>query len=107
MVFDTVSALIGQVQSGALRALAVTGKTRAPTLPDTPTMAEAGYPEVEGATWTAVVVPKGTPKHIVEQFKELPASNIAVPEKKSGRTSPTGRKPSGDAIVRARFLSAS
>jgi tripartite-type tricarboxylate transporter receptor subunit TctC len=59
------------IQAGQLRALAVNGKGRSPTLPDIPTMAEAGFPEVEGATWTAVAAPAGTPKDIVAQLNTL------------------------------------
>jgi tripartite-type tricarboxylate transporter receptor subunit TctC len=59
------------IKSGALRALAVTGKTRSPALPDVPTMAEAGFPEVVGATWTAVAAPAGTPKEIIAKLHDL------------------------------------
>ena len=65
------------IKSGELRALAVTGKTRSPTLPDIPTMAEAGFPEVEGATWTAVVVPNGTPKDIVAKLHDMIVASLA------------------------------
>jgi tripartite-type tricarboxylate transporter receptor subunit TctC len=59
------------IKSGDLRALAVTGKERSPALPDVPTMAESGFPEVEGATWTAVAVPAGTPKEIIAQLHDM------------------------------------
>src|SRR5262249_26242746 len=55
-------------QSGKLRALAVPGKARAPALPDVPTMAEAGYPEVEGVTFNGVFAPKATPQPVVERL---------------------------------------
>jgi tripartite-type tricarboxylate transporter receptor subunit TctC len=54
-----------QIQDNKLRALAITSKTRSQILPDVPTMAEAGYPEVEGENWFALLVPAGTPKDIV------------------------------------------
>ena len=66
--FGAMAPAVPLIKSGRLRALAVTGKERSPTLPDIPTMAEAGFPEVEGATWTAVVAPAGTPKDIVTQL---------------------------------------
>ena len=59
------------IKDGKLRALAVTGKARSPALPDVPTMAEAGYPEVEGSSWTAVVVPAGTPKEIIAPLHRM------------------------------------
>ena len=61
-VFSSMPPVAPHITQGTLRALAVTGKERSPTLPDIPTMSEAGFPEVEGATWTAVVVPAGTPQ---------------------------------------------
>jgi tripartite-type tricarboxylate transporter receptor subunit TctC len=56
------------LQSGKLRALAVPGKTRAAALPDVPTMAEAGYPAVEGLTFNGVFAPKNTPKAVVDRL---------------------------------------
>lgn len=56
------------LQSGKLRALAVPGKTRAAAIPDVPTMAEAGYPEVEGLTFNGIFAPKATPKPIVDKL---------------------------------------
>src|SRR5262249_18449876 len=60
--FGAAAPAVPLIKDGKLRALAVTGKERSPTLSDIPTMAEAGFPEVEGATWTAVVVPAGRPE---------------------------------------------
>jgi len=81
--FGAMAPAVPLIKSGDLRALAVTGKERSPTLPDVPTMAEAGFPEVEGATWTAVVVPAGTPKDITAKLhdmivKSLGASDVKV-----------------------------
>ncbi len=69
--FGAMAPAVPLIKNGDLRALAVTGKTRSPTLPDIPTMAEAGYPEVEGATWTAIAVPAGTPKDIIAELHRL------------------------------------
>jgi len=68
------------LQSGRLRALAVPGKARAATLPDVPTMAQAGYPEVEGVTFNGIFAPKATPKPVVEK---LSAAIRAALEKKT------------------------
>ncbi len=56
------------LQSGKLVALAVPGKMRAPTLPDVPTMAEVGYPEVEGVTFNGIFAPKATPRPVVDRL---------------------------------------
>ena len=54
VLFDTISALIGQVQSGELKALAVTGKGRFPAVPDVPTVIESGVvPGYDVTTWMA------------------------------------------------------
>ncbi len=81
--FGALAPAVPLIKSGALRALAVTGKARAPTLPDVPTMAEAGFPEVVGATWTAVVVPAGTPKDIVARLHDMIVSGLAQPDVKA------------------------
>ena len=78
--FGALAPAVPLIKSGGLRALAVTGKARAPTLPDTPTMAEAGFPDVEGATWTAVVVPKGTPKDIIAKLHDMIVASLATPD---------------------------
>ena len=63
--FGAMAPAVPLIKAGQLRALAVTGKERSPALPEIPTMAEAGFPEVEGVTWTAFVAPAGTPKDII------------------------------------------
>ena len=67
------------LKSGKLRALAVPGKTRAATLPDVPTMAEAGYPEVEGVTFNGIFAPKATPKPVVEKLSAAIRAALAKP----------------------------
>ena len=62
---------IPQVRSGKLRALANTSTTRSPSLPDVPTMAEAGFPEASVLSWYGFHVPTGTPTEIVRRIAEL------------------------------------
>ena len=67
-----------QAKAGKLRVLAVTGRDRSPLLPDVPTMAEAGFPGFEFATWFAIVAPAGTPRDILERLNAeiVKAANI-------------------------------
>lgn len=81
--FGALAPALPLIKSGGLRALAVTGKARAPTLPDVPTMAEAGFPEVVGATWTAVAAPAGTPKDIVAKLHDMIVAGLAQPDIKT------------------------
>jgi tripartite-type tricarboxylate transporter receptor subunit TctC len=80
--FGAMAPAVPLIKSGDLRALAVTGKERSPALPDVPTMAESGFPEVEGATWTAVAVPAGTPKEIVAQLHDMIVKSLGQPDVK-------------------------
>jgi|GraSoi_2013_40cm_1033754.scaffolds.fasta_scaffold56379_1 tripartite-type tricarboxylate transporter receptor subunit TctC len=73
---------VPQVQESKLRALAVTGKTRMQALPGVPTMAESGYPDIDGDNWTAVLVPAGTPKEIVALLNREIVKIIALPDMK-------------------------
>ena len=68
--FVETPAVVPQVQSGAVRALAITSIKRSPELPDIPTLAEAGVPEVVGGTWLALMAPAGTPMPIVKKLED-------------------------------------
>jgi len=71
VLFDTVSALIGQVQSGELKALAVTGKDRFPAVPNVPTAIESGLlPGYDVTTWYGVFAPRGTPPHVIAKLNK-------------------------------------
>jgi tripartite-type tricarboxylate transporter receptor subunit TctC len=71
VLFDTVSALIGQVQSGELKALAVTGKDRFPTVPNVPTAIESGMvPGYDVTTWYGVFAPRGTPPPVIAKLNK-------------------------------------
>ena len=68
LMFDTVSAIMPHVRSGAVRALAVTTAKRSSIVPDVPTMAEAGLPGYETSTWGGILAPAGTPKEVVAKL---------------------------------------
>jgi tripartite-type tricarboxylate transporter receptor subunit TctC len=65
MMFANLSAVIGQVRAGTLRALAVASPRRSATAPDIPTLAEQGLNGCEVETWFGVVAPAGTPRAVV------------------------------------------
>jgi tripartite-type tricarboxylate transporter receptor subunit TctC len=67
--FVEAPAVVPQITAGGLRALAVTVPTRIPDLPDVPTLAEAGVPEVVAGTWFALLAPAGTPKAIANKLE--------------------------------------
>jgi tripartite-type tricarboxylate transporter receptor subunit TctC len=64
LMFANLSAVIGNIKAGQLRALAVTSAKRAAAAPDVPTLSEAGLPGFEAATWFALVAPAGTPREV-------------------------------------------
>jgi len=70
LMFEQMYSAMPSIKGGKLRALAVTSKTRAPLLPDVPTMAEAGYPQVEVLNWQGIIGPKGLPADIVKLINE-------------------------------------
>ena len=68
MIFDTITAIQPHVQSGGVRAIAVTTPTRAPSQPDLPTISEAALPGYDANTWGGILAPAGTPKDIVARL---------------------------------------
>jgi tripartite-type tricarboxylate transporter receptor subunit TctC len=71
VLIETVSALLGPIQGGQVRALAVTGKDRFPALPNLPTAMESGaMPNYDVTTWYALFVPHGTPKPIIAKLNK-------------------------------------
>jgi tripartite-type tricarboxylate transporter receptor subunit TctC len=80
VIFDTVSAVLGQVQSGQLKALAVTGKDRFPAVPTVPAAIESGVlPGYDVTTWYGFFVPRGTPPAVVAKLNKTLNEIIAEP----------------------------
>jgi len=77
--FQWLPNVLGPLNSGGARPLAVAGKNRLPALPNTPTTAEAGLPEYEASGWFAMQVPRGTPKDIVARINREMAEALADP----------------------------
>lgn len=78
--FITTAPMIPHVQAGKLRALAVTSAKRLPALPDTPTVAEAGYPGLQVSDWGAFLAKAGTPGAIVDRLNASMRKVLAAPE---------------------------
>ena len=71
VLFDTVTALLGQVQSGQVRALAVTGKDRFPAVANVPAAIESGaLPNYDVTTWYGLFGPKGMPKPVIAKLNK-------------------------------------
>jgi tripartite-type tricarboxylate transporter receptor subunit TctC len=88
------------VKGGKSRALAVTGSTRSPELPDVPSMAEAGYPAVNTQLWSGFFVPAGTPAPIVDKLIKELGKALADPGVQAGlkKLAVTPGGPTGDAF---------
>jgi tripartite-type tricarboxylate transporter receptor subunit TctC len=87
LVFDTVSALLGQIQSGALKALAVTGGERFPAVPNVPAAIESGVlPGFAVTTWYGMFLPQGTAPEIVKKLNAVLNEALADPEVKEKLT---------------------
>jgi tripartite-type tricarboxylate transporter receptor subunit TctC len=65
LMFDQVISASPHIAGGEVHPIAVTGPTRAPTIPDVPTTAEGGLPELQTIAWSALFFPKGTSKEII------------------------------------------
>lgn len=68
LTFGTAPSFMPHIAAGKLRVLAVTGKERLRSLPDVPTTAEAGYPQLNASSWFAVFVPAATPRSVVDKL---------------------------------------
>jgi tripartite-type tricarboxylate transporter receptor subunit TctC len=69
-IFFTLPSLLPQVESGKLRALAITTAQRSKLMPNVPTVAEAGFPGFDVIAWYALFAPRGTPEPVVARLSE-------------------------------------
>ena len=93
--FAALSAAVPQIQDGKLRALAVMSDHRSQALPDLPTIAEAGYPELDGDALVGVLVPTGTPQDIITLLHREIVKIIAQPNMRE-RLAVLGLEPVGN-----------
>ena len=94
MMFDTSVVAGPHIESGRLRALAVTSAKRAAVFPNVPTMAESGVPGYDVVSWQAVFAPAGTPRPIVDRLHAEIAKILQEPEVRD-RLAKLGLDPSG------------
>ncbi len=80
--FTALPPAISNIKDGKLRGLAVLARQRAAVLPDVPTNAESGVPDLESDTLTGIVAPVGTPREIVDRWRNDIAAAVASPEVK-------------------------
>jgi tripartite-type tricarboxylate transporter receptor subunit TctC len=79
LMFQLIPGIIGQVKSGKVHAIAVMAPQRSPALPDVPTTAELGQPQLMSSTWFALLAPKGTPSAIVQRMNTVANEVLADP----------------------------
>ena len=82
MVFETVAAARPMIDGKRVKVLGVTSKNRLPTMPDAPSLAEAGVPGFEMQSWQGVFAPAGIPKAVVDRLDKEIASVVAMPDVK-------------------------
>jgi tripartite-type tricarboxylate transporter receptor subunit TctC len=75
LMVDSLASALPHVQSGRIRALAVTSRARVPQLPDVPSVAEGVVPGFEAAGWSGIVAPAGTPAEII---RKVNADAVAI-----------------------------
>ena len=81
-MFIGLSTITSQVKNGTLKALMVVGDTRSSILPDVPCSRELGIPELNGAQWQGIVVPRGTPPQVVEILHAALLQALRAPDVK-------------------------
>ena len=78
--FATPAAVMEHANAGKLRILAVSSDKRVPNLPDVPTLAESGYPELTASFWTALHAPAGTPPDVIARLNAAANAAMQKPE---------------------------
>jgi tripartite-type tricarboxylate transporter receptor subunit TctC len=75
----TTASLVPHAKTGKIKILAVVAKKRIPALPDTPTMIESGFPELDLGSWQGIYVPRGTPKAIINRLYQAAVKVVHDP----------------------------
>jgi tripartite-type tricarboxylate transporter receptor subunit TctC len=96
VMFDNLPSAMPHIQSGSLKAFAVTSAVRSAALPDVPTVAEAGnLPGFEASSWFGLLAPAGTPPEVVNRLQQESAKALGLPAVKE-RLLAQGAIPSGN-----------
>jgi tripartite-type tricarboxylate transporter receptor subunit TctC len=83
LTFETMLALFPHIQSGRVRALAVTGAKRSSVMPELPTIAESGFPSIIAENWYGFYAPAGTPKPVVDKLNAEIVKILKQPDVKT------------------------
>jgi tripartite-type tricarboxylate transporter receptor subunit TctC len=78
--FGPIAGMVPYIQAGSVRPLAISGDKRSPSLPDVPTMAEAGFPQYKSVGWFGLFAPAGTDKTIINKLSASVAEAIKDPQ---------------------------
>lgn len=93
MMVDNLPSSMPYIKSGKLKALAVTGKTRSPELPEVPTMIESGFKDFEVTAWFGIFVPAKTPPEVINKLYAALKKVLNSPEVKARMTELGGYAP--------------
>jgi tripartite-type tricarboxylate transporter receptor subunit TctC len=104
VIVGTTVLLSGQIESGAVRGLAVTSPARTALLPNVPSVEEAGLKGYDVRTWAGIVAPKGTPAEIVTRLNAEIAAMLADPAVKKALETATGGEVHGSSPAEMRAL---
>jgi len=83
LLFDSVPTMAPWIKAGKVRAIGTSGATRSPTLPDVPTLAEAGVPGFQATLWVGLMAPAGTPQPILEKLNREVTKILSRPDIKA------------------------
>jgi tripartite-type tricarboxylate transporter receptor subunit TctC len=75
----TTASVVSHSKTGKIKVLAVVAKKRIQALPETPTMIESGYPELDLGSWQGIYVPKGTPKAVIDKLYKVTVKVVQDP----------------------------
>ena len=101
LTIDNLPAILPQIKSGGVRALAISTAERWPALPDLPTIAEAGLPGYAAISWQMVAAPAGTPRPIIDRMAAAITKSAHDPAFKA-RVAETGAATAGGTVDEAR-----
>ncbi len=82
VMFSSLTQVMPNIRTGRLKLIAVGSEKRSPVVPDTPTIAESGYPDYEVSVWWGVATPSGAPKAVLAKLRQEITAVLELPETK-------------------------